>query len=146
MQGRIFRYAFGTATNAPLMHGVIRWTQITMNEVGAVLLIISLLVNLVAAPYYFRKLHRFIKVLEKYEPETYESLGKPTLEKLGFNMSPSSSMSIVNYVWTRSYRDVVNDTVILLGNKAHRGLLISFSTTLIMFLGAALMMFGNGSV
>ena len=111
-----------------------------MDDIGAMLLLASLLVNLVAAPYYYRKLHRLIEALEQYSPDTYEALQKPSLEKLGYKMSPSSSMSLVGFVWKKSYIETNNSAVILTGEKAFRGLVISFSAIGIMFLGFALMM------
>jgi len=111
-----------------------------MDEIGAMLLLASLLVNLVAAPYYFRKLHRLTEALEQYAPDTYEALQRPSLKKLGYKMSPSSSISVVGFICKKSYIETNNSAVIQTGEKAFRGLVISFSAMGIMFLGAALIM------
>ena len=113
-----------------------------MNEIGGILLFASLLVNLVAAPYYYRKLHRLIESLQQHDPETYKALHKPSLEKLGYKMSPYSSMSLVSYVWKKLYFNTNNSSVIQSGEKAFIGLVVSFSATGVMFLGIALIMGG----
>ncbi len=109
-----------------------------MVEVGAMLLLASLLANLVAAPYYYRKLYRLIEALEQYSPDTYAALQRPSLKKLGYKMTPSSSMSLVGFVWKKSYIETKNSVVIQAGEKAFKGLVISVSAMSIMFLAAAL--------
>jgi len=125
--------------------GVIHKVE-TMGEIGTMLLLGSLLINLVAGPYYYRKLHRHIEALEQHAPCTYETLQKPSLEMLGFKMSASRSMSLVSHVWKKSYKDTSNEAVILTGGRAYRGLMISTSAMVVMFLGAALIMLSSPSV
>jgi len=106
----------------------------------------SLLINLVAGPYYFRKLHRLIQALEEHDYCAFEALQKPSLEKLGYKMSPASSMALVNYVWKKSYAKTSSKEVVLAGSKAYRGLVVSFSAVGIMFLGFAMLMLASTNV
>ena len=117
-----------------------------MVETGTLLLIIGLLVNLVAAPYYYRKLHRLIELLKVDYPDIYEEMGRPSLERLSYKTSASDSRLLTKYVRTKSYLLSNDEGLNLTGNKAFRGLITTYTAMSVMFIGFGLMLLSNGNV